>query len=167
MGDAPLELRALTKWCAGTSIPETVQSFEFLRCVEQRYCLPKDYFRSKLPHTPRATRGHVLEAFSAAERRRLVWHLPGDFAKRPVAEQEEILDWVQRVIVSGATDYRRFQAAAMKQRYAVRFRKFQGTTRKGQTSLDVVETEKEADGRDGTGVKDGVSREAPAECVEE
>lgn len=40
--------------------------------------------------------------------------------------QDEILDWVNRVIISGSTDYRAFQAAVIKSRYAVRFRAFQG-----------------------------------------
>lgn len=31
------------------------------------------------------------------------------------------MEWVRRVIIIGSTDYRRFQAAAMKQRYAIRF----------------------------------------------
>jgi hypothetical protein len=37
------------------------------------------------------------------------------------ANREEILDWVRRVIISGSTEYRRYQAAASKQRYAIRF----------------------------------------------
>lgn len=56
-----------------------------------------------------------------AERRRLAWHLPDDFNSLPFGKREEILEWVRRVIISGATDYRRFQAAATKQRYAIRF----------------------------------------------
>ncbi len=36
-------------------------------------------------------------------------------------EQAEILAWVRTVIISGQTDYRRYQAAAMRQRFAVRF----------------------------------------------
>lgn len=36
-------------------------------------------------------------------------------------KKEEIPEWVRRVIIRSSTDYRRFQAAAMKQRYAIRF----------------------------------------------
>ncbi len=32
-----------------------------------------------------------------------------------------MLNWVRTVIISGSTDYRRYQAAAIRQRYAVRF----------------------------------------------
>jgi hypothetical protein len=46
--------------------------------------------------------------------------LPDNFNTRPSEEQEEILEWVRRVIISGSTDYRKFQAAALKQRYAIR-----------------------------------------------
>ena len=51
----------------------------------------------------------------------MAWHLPVDFDKRPPKERREILDWVRKFIVSGATDYRRYQAMAMRQRYAIRF----------------------------------------------
>lgn len=33
----------------------------------------------------------------------------------------EGLEWVRRVIIAGSTDYRRYQAAATRQRYAIRF----------------------------------------------
>src|SRR5690606_13365478 len=49
-------------------------------------------------------------------------HLPDNFNTLPRSERETIVEWVRRVIISGATDYRRFQAAATKQRYAIRFR---------------------------------------------
>jgi hypothetical protein len=42
--------------------------------------------------------------------------VPDDFDRRTLAEREEILEWVRRVVVSGSTDYRRYQAAAMKHR---------------------------------------------------
>ena len=58
---------------------------------------------------------------SASERRRLAWHLPDDFNALPFEKRQEILEWVRRVIISGSTDYRRFQATASKQRYAIRF----------------------------------------------
>ncbi|WP_234889865.1 hypothetical protein V6582_21150 (plasmid) [Agrobacterium vitis] len=61
------------------------------------------------------------EDISAAERRRLAWHLPDDFSSLPFSKREEIIEWVRRVIISGSTDYRRYQAAAIKQRYAIRF----------------------------------------------
>src|SRR5690606_6515527 len=65
--------------------------------------------------------GHDLGDISPAERRRISLHLPDDFSSLPFSKREEILDWVRRVIISGSTDYRRYQAAASKQRYAIRF----------------------------------------------
>lgn len=79
------------------------------------------YFKAKLPHQSRSLYGHDLEDISPAERRRLAWHLPDDFGSLPFSKRAEILEWVRRVIISGSTDYRRFQAAATKQRYAIRF----------------------------------------------
>lgn len=56
-----------------------------------------------------------------SERRRLAWHLPDDFARLPLAKRQEIEAWVRTAILSGHTDYRRFQAGAMKQRFAIQF----------------------------------------------
>ncbi|MBN9317076.1 MAG: hypothetical protein J0I99_15140 [Devosia sp.] len=118
--------RTLMKWATGELTPRSIQSLEVLGRIERRYRLPPGYFKAKLPYLGRARTGHVLEDFTPAERRRLAWHLPDDFNARSPAEQDEILDWVNRVIISGSTDYRAFQAAAIKNRYAVRFRAFQG-----------------------------------------
>lgn len=122
--------RTLMKWCSGQLLPMTARSFVVLNNIERRYRLPLGYFKSKLPHQARAIRGVTLSGLPAAERRRLAWHLPDDFLTRSQAEQEEILEWVRRVVVTGTTEYRRFQAAAMKQRYAVRFSAFQATARR-------------------------------------
>ena len=118
--------RTLMKWATGELTPRSIQSLEVLARIERRYRLPAGYFKSKLPYLGRARTGHLLEDFTPAERRRLAWHLPDDFNARSADDQEEILDWVNRVIISGSTDYRAFQAAAIKNRYAVRFRAFQG-----------------------------------------
>ncbi|EPR15849.1 hypothetical protein M527_23535 [Sphingobium indicum IP26] len=71
-----------------------------------------------------------------AEQRRLAWHLPDDFNFRPLKEQKEILDWVQNVVISGATEYRRFQAQAMKLRYAIRFPSLTGKQMRASVPSD-------------------------------
>ncbi len=116
-----LEPSTINTWRRGHKVPQNVASLMFLRRIEARYRLPKDYFKTKLPNPARATTGNALAGISAAERRRLAWHLPDDFHERTGVEQEEILEWVRRVVISGATDYRRYQADALKLRYAVRF----------------------------------------------
>ncbi len=113
--------RTLLSWRRGEKSPRTVESLAVLLRIERRYRLPAGYFKAKLPHPARAAKGHVVNDIGAAERRRLAWHLPDDFDSRSEDEQEQILTWVRTVIVSGATDYRQFQAAAMKYRYALRF----------------------------------------------
>ena len=128
--------RTLMKWCTGQLVPRTVQSLAVLAKVERRYRLPEGYFKSKMPNRGRAAYGHGLEGISAHERRRLAWHLPDDFVSRSKAEQEEILAWVRRVIITGSTDYRRYQAEAVKQKYAVRFTAFLGRKRKPVTAND-------------------------------
>ena len=113
--------RTLLSWRRGEKCPATVESLATLARIEVRYGLPAGYFKAKLPHPARAAKRQRLMDIGAAEQRRLAWHLPDDFDRRPAAEREEILTWVRSVMVSGATDYRRFQAAAMKYRYALRF----------------------------------------------
>ncbi|MES0171918.1 hypothetical protein [Mesorhizobium sp. M0006] len=116
-----LDHSTIRHWLSGTKVPRSVTSFELLGRIERRYRLPEGYFKGKLPHRAHSATGHMLDDIGPAERRRLAWHLPDDFNSRPTIEQEEILEWVRRVIISGSTDYRRFQAAAIKQRYAIRF----------------------------------------------
>jgi len=113
--------KTIVTWREGTRSPRSAQSLEILGRIERRYKLPEGYFKTKLPHKARATSGYRATGISAAEQRRLAWHLPDDFGSRPSAEQEEILGWVRSTIISGSTDYRRFQAAAMRQPYSVRF----------------------------------------------
>lgn len=113
--------KTLQDWAAGRKTPNSLLSFEMLTRIEHRYRLPEGYLRAKLDIVGRAPRRHDLAALSAAERRRLSWHLPGDFDRRPAAEQAEILEWVRTVVISGSTDYRRYQMEAMKVRFALKF----------------------------------------------
>lgn len=136
-GDGPRQLRnaivaagdsldwtAIRSWRQGRKEPRSAASFEILRRIEARYRLPAGYFRSKLSHPSRATTCLALPGVKASERRRLIWHLPDDFDRRSIAEQNEILEWVRRVVISGSTEYRRYQALAIRDRYALRFRRF-------------------------------------------
>lgn len=116
-----VDATTIRMWRRGEKIPRAVRSLEALEHIERRYRLPPNYFRSKLPNTDRCTSSDALAGVPRAQRRRLAWHLPADFGRRPLKEREEILEWVQRVVISGSTEYRRFQAAAMKQRYSIRF----------------------------------------------
>jgi hypothetical protein len=119
--DEAFDHKTLLSWIEGERVPRSVSSFKILSRVEMRYRLPAGYFKGKLPHQARSIYGHDLGDISPAERRRIAWHLPDDFSSLPFSKREEIIDWVRRVIISGSTDYRRFQAAAVKQRYAIRF----------------------------------------------
>ncbi|TCL90775.1 hypothetical protein C8J38_107135 [Rhizobium sp. PP-WC-2G-219] len=113
---------ALLSWVTGIKTPRTLGSLDILNRIEARYRLPKGFFKAKLPHAARAALRHDIGSdIGPAERRRLAWHLPDDFNSLPHSKREEILDWVRRVIITGATDYRRYQAAAVRQRYAIRF----------------------------------------------
>ncbi|WLD97092.1 hypothetical protein PX860_00945 [Agrobacterium leguminum] len=120
-GDA-VEAGTLLSWLKVTKVPRSVSSLEILNRIERRYRLSHNYFKEKLPHQSRAGVGcDVGDDISPAERRRLAWHLPDDFNSLPEEKRAEILEWVRRVILTGATDYRRYQALATRQRYAIRF----------------------------------------------
>lgn len=119
--DETLDRSTIRHWLQGSKSPRSVASMEVLARIERRYRLSAGYFKAKLPLQTRSASGHFLDDIGSAERRRLAWHLPDDFNTRRPEEQEEILEWVRRVIISGSTDYRKFQAAALKQRYAIRF----------------------------------------------
>lgn len=115
----PFNHTTLKSWRLGAREPRSLDSREILSRIEHRYRLPLGYFSAKLAHPSRSATGYAVAKTS--EQRRLAWHLPSDFKARPPAEQAEILEWVQSVIVSGSTDYRRYQAAASKHRFGLRF----------------------------------------------
>lgn len=144
-------------WRRGQKQPQSAGSLELLARIEIRYRLPAGYFRSKLSHPARAVTGAHLPCMKPSERRRLAWHLPEDFDHRPSAEQEEILAWVRRVVISASTEYRRFQAAAMRDRYALRFPGLAAATGSGAGAPGIAST---APGR-------GPVRDAPRQLQSE
>ena len=113
--------KTFVTWIQGTRAPRSVSSFEILSRIERRYRLPEGYFKAKLSHPARAASRHRPTDITPSQLRRIAWHLPDDFDRRPHQEREEILQWVQDNIISGGTDYRRFQALALRNRYGVRF----------------------------------------------
>ena len=120
----------LISWGRGRKVPRAAISLEIVGRIERRYRLPAGYFLSMSGTPDRAPGDFDLDDISPSERRRLAWHLPEDFNRRPSLEKAEILNWVRTVIISGSTDYRRYQAAAIRQRYAVRFNCASGPVRK-------------------------------------
>jgi len=129
-----LNRSTLISWARGAKAPRSVISLEVLRRIERRYQLPEGYFAEKVANPVRAATGFDLDGVSASERRRMAWHLPDNFNSRPRHEREEIIDWVRNVIISGSTDYRRYQAAAMRQHFAVRFAGISTPRRKSSTA---------------------------------
>ncbi len=116
-----LDVKTLATWVTGRKSPQSISSLAILGRIEKRYRLPEGYFKHKLPHPGRSAAGHQKLDASGSERRRLAWHLPDDFDTRSASERAEILNWVRTTIISGGTEYRRFQSSAIKNRYAIRF----------------------------------------------
>lgn len=141
--------KTIREWLVGRKAPRSAASLRILARIEHRYRLPAGYLRARLPHPGRAASGLATSAaISPTERRRLAWHLPDDFDARPAKERDEILEWVRRVIVSGATEYRRYQAGAVRQRFAVRFPRLTGV-RSRATGIDPMDAADYGE-RDGT-----------------
>lgn len=120
-GASHIDATTINMWRRGVKVPRASSSLAAMELIERRYRLPRGYFQGKLPNTNCCTSAGAIDGVSRAERRRLAWHLPVDFDRRQRQAREEILEWVQTVVISGSTDYRRFQAAAMKHRYSIRF----------------------------------------------
>lgn len=119
--DENFDRKTFVTWCTGRRNPRSVESMKVLGRVEQRYRLPSGYFAGKLENKSRSITGFQTLGIKSSEQRRLAWHLPTNFNERPLAEQEEIVAWVRNVVLSGTTEYRKFQAAAMRNRFAIRF----------------------------------------------
>jgi hypothetical protein len=115
---------------------------EALARIEHRYHLPTGYFKASCQIPREVLPVRCWEEIGPAERRRLAWHLPDDFNLRSFEEQEEILAWVDRVIIRGSTDYRSFMATAIKTPYAVKFRSLadQRPRRQDEPDNEHVET---------------------------
>lgn len=116
-----LNRATLALWRRGGRTPASEDSLHILSLVEEKYGLPPGYFASKGGRSPRAISRKPIPGVTLNESRRLAWHLPDDFGARPAKEQAEILAWVRNVIISGATDYRRYQVAALQHRYGLQF----------------------------------------------
>lgn len=127
--DEVFDLKTIRTWRTGRRCPQSSESIKVLGRIEKRYRLPAGYFQQKLPNKSRSISRARAAGIPAAEQRRLAWHLPADFNDRSSTERDEILHWVRNVVVSGATDYRRYQSAAMKNRYGLRFPGLLGTQR--------------------------------------
>lgn len=86
----------LTSWGRGKKVPRAAISLEILGRIERRYRLPAGYFIGLSGMPDRAPGDFDLDDISPSERRRLAWHLPEDFNRRPSQEKAEILNWVRR-----------------------------------------------------------------------
>ncbi len=104
--------KTLLSWVQGDRVPRSLTSFEIMSRIERRYRLGQGHFQAKLPDQSRSLYGHEMRDISAAERRRRAWHFPDNFSSLQFCKREEIIEWVRRVMISGSTDYRRYQAAA-------------------------------------------------------
>ncbi|MCJ2184326.1 hypothetical protein MTR62_16740 [Novosphingobium sp. 1949] len=155
----------LKGWSLGKRLPRNVASLDVLARIEARYGLPPGYFKAKLPHPGRAPADQAVRGIAPAEQRRLSWHLPDDFAQRSRKERAEILQWVRTVIISGSTEYRRYQADAAKLRYGLRFPSLTGRKPQGRPT-PINDQGEDRDALPGTGLT-RTAKEAPPRLTAE
>ena len=112
--------KTISDWRRGIKTPQTPASLKVVDLIEARYRLPVRYLRSRLAQ-PKATAGLAPQGVEPSEARRLSWHLPDDFKRRPPRERAEILSWVRTNILSGGTAYSRYHSEVSKHRFSLRF----------------------------------------------
>jgi hypothetical protein len=111
----------LDAWRKGTRYPRSVKGDEVLRRIEIRYSLPRGYFRLKTPPNIKLERFNDIDEISITQRERMKWFLPDDFYYKNKSEQKEIIDWVNNNLLSGTTDYRKFQQAVTQYPFGLKF----------------------------------------------
>ena len=117
---APIDHHAIVAWRRGAKTPQTASSLKTLAAIEHRYRLEPGYFTGRMRRRG-AIRHQTPKMITASESRRLAWHLPDDFQARSATEQAEIVEWVRKHIISGGTEYRRYQSEAARHRFGFRF----------------------------------------------
>lgn len=117
---APIDHHAIVACRRGAKTPQTAASFRTLAAIEHRYRLEPGYFVGRMRRRG-AIRHQTPKMVSASESKRLAWHLPDDFLSRSATEQAEIVEWVRKHIISGETEYRRYQSEAARHRFGFRF----------------------------------------------
>lgn len=112
--------KTISDWRRGINTPQTPASLKAVDLIEARYRLPVRYLRSRLAQ-PKATPGLAPSGIEPSEARRLAWHLPDDFTRRPPRERAEILQWVRTNVLSGGTAYSQYHSEASKHRFSLGF----------------------------------------------
>src|SRR3569833_1165851 len=101
--------------CRGKTVPRWKGSFDLLSRIEVHYGLPKDHLKDMLRwQTPAKL---AEKAVNAAQRHLVRWHLPDDFDRRSVDQQAEILEWINRNVLPGTTDFGNYLRRPAKKRF--------------------------------------------------
>jgi hypothetical protein len=120
----------LKKWSLGKTVPRWKGSFDLLNRIESHYGLRKDHFKDLLNFQSPAKRAQM--SINAAQRHLVRWHLPDDFDFRSAKQQGEILEWIERNVLTGATDFGKYIRHTARQRFRLRFSELGGVVIRGK-----------------------------------
>jgi hypothetical protein len=113
---------AMYLWARGEAVPRWDASHKILNRIEARYCLPKGYFQRKIEISNTKAFIRLLGKRRKGEDTPMIdWHLPRDFATRPLVEQNKIAKWVCRNVFAEESDFSKYLKRVNRQPYSVRF----------------------------------------------
>lgn len=97
-GSSKISYGAFTKWELGKQLPST-EMVRFLPDIERALEVPPGYLAEALPASSYRSMS-IDTGLPKSVRRRVSQHLPANFESRPEPEQDEILAWVSKNILS-------------------------------------------------------------------
>jgi hypothetical protein len=127
-------IRPLSEWRSGKARPVHRKSHQVLRRIEHLYGLPEQMFANLLAEA-RSPLERLIRGTNPSQQTALRWHIPYDFDRRSLAEQEKIVGWAKENILPCTTDYGRYQSKASQSWYSIVFpslaREYSGRRAKG------------------------------------
>ncbi len=111
--------QTLKNWLKGLYLPRHLRTKAILKLIEDRYKLPIGYFQKIIHRISQIEEQPKLQTLPRRDLEQYLWHMPQDFSERSPEEQSEILQWIEQVIIRGATQYRRYQAKHIQVPYSL------------------------------------------------
>jgi hypothetical protein len=122
IGEVPTykKIEAIRCWRQGRTYPRFGRYLNIVRKIEKHFEVRKGLLTELVRGTSSSLFDDVKN--SQPQNFQLVReHLPQDFDNRPAKEKREILDWVSANVLTGASEYGKYQSRATRQNIAIIF----------------------------------------------